>query len=395
MAITHTIQSAAIRPLREQHDALSSTLDAQSKERIAKRITVFKKRKGPLFIGSVSRNDRIFFIDNLATMLNAGLSITLALATLASEAKKKIMKRALVSIQHEIANGGLFSQGLRDHPEIFSPLFISVVQVGEVGGTLNEVLARLAAVAKKEKALRTKIVSALIYPGIVVSAMIIIIIVLMLYVFPQLISIFEDVNIELPLQTKVLISTVRFMQAYGLYVLAVFLLLIAALIFARRLRQIRHMFDWVFLRLPFMGRVARELSLTRIFGNLKMLLTSGVPIVQSFTISSRTAGNLVYEKAMQEVARQLELGKSVHEMLAQDPNLFPTLVVTMSRVGEETGKLDEIMGKLEMFYETRVENVFANLSTIIEPVLLLCIGVMVGFIAVSIILPIYNLAQAF
>jgi type IV pilus assembly protein PilC len=149
------------------------------------------------------------------------------------------------------------------------------------------------------------------------------------------------------------------------------------------------------LRIPFFGKVAKELALTRILGNIKMLMVSGVPIVQAFTIGSKTAGNLVYEDELIRISRKLELGNSLHTILSQRPGLFPSLAVTMAKVGEETGKLDEIMGKLQSFYENRVDTVFSNLSTIIEPFLLLSIGVMVGFIAISVIMPIYNLAQAF
>jgi type II secretory pathway component PulF len=328
-------------------------------------------------------------------MLNAGLSLSLALKTLSTETRNKAMKRALASIEHVIDNGRQLSDGLAEHPEVFPPLFIAVIRVGEAGGTLSEVLARLADIAKKEKALRTKVISALIYPAIVVVAMIVIIVILMLYVFPQLIGIFNEVGADLPVQTKVLIAVVNFMQAYGLYVAGGSIVMLLLLLMGRKIRSVHKLYHAVMLRIPFVGKVAQELALTRVLSNIKMLMVSGVPIVQAFTIGSKTAGNLVYEDALVQISKKLELGNALHAVLAQQPRLFPSLAVTMAKVGEETGKLDEIMGKLHTFYQDRVDTIFSNLSTIIEPFLLLSIGVMVGFIAVSVIMPIYNLAQAF
>lgn len=396
-AATATMQASVQQPLRQQQGAPSSLPTSAEKSKasqVVKRQQQRKKRKGMTLFG-VSQNEKIFFIDNLATMLTAGLSLSLALKTLITETKSKVMKRALLSIEHVIDNGRQLSDGLAEHPEVFPPLFIAVIRVGEASGTLSEVLARLADIAKKEKALKTKVISALIYPAIVVMAMIAIVIILMVYVFPQLITIFNEVGVELPLQTKILIAVVNFLQAYGIYVAGGSLVMILALLLGRKIRSVRRIYHVILLHVPFIGRVAQELALTRVLANIKMLMVSGVPIVQAFTIGSKTAGNLVYEDELLRISKKLELGNALHAVLAQKPGLFPSLAVTMAKVGEETGKLDEIMGKLQTFYENRVDTVFSNLSTIIEPFLLLSIGVMVGFIAVSVIMPIYNLAQAF
>ncbi len=388
---------APMQPLRKQEGALSSLPTPTQKEQAVQVVKQQreKKEKKPLISLGVSQNEKIFFIDNLATMLTAGLSLSLGLRTLSTETKNKTMKRALRSIEHVIDNGRQLSDGLAQHPEVFPPLFVAVIRVGEAGGTLSDVLIRLAAIAKKEKALRSKVISALIYPAIVVLAMIAIVFILMLYVFPQLIAIFEDVGAELPIQTRILIATVHFFQNYGVYIGLGAILLFILFIFGRRFKKIHRFYHLMLLGMPFFGKIAKELALTRILGNIKMLMVSGVPIVQAFTIGSKTAGNLVYEEELVRISRKLELGNSLHTILSQRPALFPSLAVTMAKVGEETGKLDEIMGKLQAFYENRVDTVFSNLSTIIEPFLLLSIGVMVGFIAVSVIMPIYNLAQSF
>ena len=386
----------AVKPLRQQFGIPSSQPTAHDQQRLAKKPKMLKRHGKKVFmVRRISRNDRIFFIDNLATMLNAGLTLSLALRTLIGEAKHKAMRLAIEDIERTVDNGNQFSEGLLDHPEIFSPLFIAVVRVGETGGKLGEVLTRLTEIAKKERALRSKVINALIYPAIVSIAMVGIVVVLMLYVFPQLISIFKEVNVALPLQTRILIGTVGFLQEYGIFVgfavIALFFLFLAS----RKIRSVHRFYHAVLLRLPFIGGVVRELSLTRLLSNLQMMMTSGVPIVQAFTIGSETAGNLVYEDTLLAVAKKLELGNALHTAFAEYPSLFPSLTVTMAKVGEETGTLDEIMGKLQSFYEQRVENIFANLSTIIEPAMLIVIGIMVGFIAVSVILPIYDLAQAF
>lgn len=382
--------------LRQKQAAPSSQLtrDERSKAQEAAQ-QVPRKHGSHTFSFGVSMNEKIFFIDNLATMLTAGLSIADALQTLMTEVRRGTMKRAIRSVLFQIENGGHLSDGLLQHPEIFPPHFISVIQVGEASGALSDVLTRLAQILKKDKALRSKVITAMIYPSIVVTAMIVIVIILMIYVFPQLIAIFEEVNVELPLQTKILIGVVRFMQDNGLYVGGVAVIVGSLLISGRKVRRVRYFYDSILLRLPLVGTIAREVVLVRIMGNLQMLLVSGVPILDAFHIVSRAANNLVYERALLEMANELEFGKSLHESMGMRRLLFPTIAVTMVRVGEETGKIDEVMVKLHSFYEGRVDTVFGNLSTIIEPVLLLMIGVAVGFIAVSVIMPIYNLAQAF
>ena len=386
-------QPPVAEPLREQANALSSVPDPTVRQTFEAPVKRRKKKHG--LLGHVSQNEKIFFIDNLATMLQAGLPLVMALSTLAMEAKSKTMRKALMATKFTVDSGGKLSEALKEHPEIFPPLFISVIEVGEAGGTLSDVLTRLAITVKKSKSLKSKIVNAMLYPVIVVIAIIVVVIVLMIYVFPQLIAIFKEVNVDLPIQTKIVIAMVDISQQYGLYILMGGFGFLAALMFGSRVRRIKHFYHAVAMRMPFVGGVWREVALTRAIGNLRMLMVSGVPIVEAFTITARTAGNLIFEDAFNEIGHEIELGQSVHESFAKRPRLFPSLSVSMARVGEETGKLDEIMGKLETFYEGRVENVFANLSTIIEPVLLLSIGVVVGFIAVAVIMPIYSLAQAF
>lgn len=396
MANAATRTAAQPPSLRQKQASPSSTLTRDERSKAQKAAQQTPRRHGShTFSFGVSMNEKIFFIDNLATMLTAGLSIADALQTLMTEVRRGTMKRAIRSVLSQIENGGHLSEGLMQHPEIFPEHFISVIQVGEASGALSDVLTKLAQILKKDKALKSKVITAMIYPSIVVVAMIVIVIVLMLYVFPQLISIFEEVNVELPLQTKILIGTVNFTQKYGLYIGAVSLVLLTLLISGRKVHRVRYFYDSVLLRLPMFGGMAREVVLVRIFGNLQMLLISGVPILDAFHIVSRTANNLVYERALLEMANELELGKSLHESMSLRRHLFPTITITMVRVGEDTGKIDEVMIKLHAFYEGRVDTVFGNLSTIIEPVLLLMIGVAVGFIAVSVIMPIYNLAQAF
>lgn len=319
----------------------------------------------------------------------------MALETLIPEARTKRMKRVLQSIKFSIDAGGKFSETLKQFPDLFQPLYISVVEVGEAGGTLIEVFIKLAEIAKKARNLRSKIINALLYPVIVLIAMIVIVVILMLYVFPQLIAIFEEVKVELPLQTRILIGIVNAVQHYWIYMAAVAVALLLFFFLGLRYRRFRKILHQITLRVPFVGGLSREIVLIRLCGNLKMLMESGVPIVQGLTITARTAGNLAYEDAVVEIAHEVEFGKSLHEVFEKRPRLFPSLMVSLTRVGESTGKFDEILGKLESFFQTRVENVFANLSTIIEPALLLTVGAAVGFIAVSVIMPIYNLAQAF
>ncbi|MFA6307278.1 MAG: type II secretion system F family protein [Patescibacteria group bacterium] len=343
----------------------------------------------------VSLTDKMLFMDNMSTMLRAGLSITPALKTIKNEIKNKYFKDILDYLCEHIENGQTLSTGLKHYPKVFPSMVVATVEVGENTGMLADTFGHLADIIKRQKELRSKVVGAMMYPVIVIIALIIVSGFLALVIFPQLIDLFESGGVKLPFILRA-VSGINFVvRNYWHFSIGGFigLLILIKFIFSKaRPKLALHTF---ILKTPFLGKLSRELELTRFAGNLNALLAAGLPIVQSMEIVSKTLSNTRYQKEVAIIAKELEKGTSLQASMAKRPNLFPSLTVQLIQVGESTGQLEEILAKIFEFYENRVNNVLDNLSTILEPVLLVIVGVAVGFIAVSVIGPMYELTNSF
>ena len=391
-------QTAPVSPLRKKHDAADSKVtdklisqlatkhETQPKERKSRSRLVFKKH--------VKSADRMLLLDNLSTMLGAGLGITDALSILSEEIKNKQLKEVLENVRHGIEIGKSFSDGLELYPHIFPSLITSTIRVGEVSGTLVEVLARLAEMARRENQLKRKVIGALMYPTVVVFAMIVVGVIMLTYVFPQIVGVFVESDIKLPKQIIFINWMGDFLRAYGFYLLGGFFLIGIGLYFLMKVRNVRKKFDRLIIKIPLVGtKIIKGAIIARIALNLRTMLTSGLPIVDGIKTIAKTIGNLEYKDHLVAIAGEVEVGRSIHDSLAARPHLFNPIVIRMVKVGEGTGKLDDILQKLGMYYEDKVNDILGNISTIIEPALLLVVGVVVGFIAVSIIGPIYEIAN--
>ncbi len=352
------------------------------------------KSKGLIF-GRVTTTDQMVFLDNLSTMIKAGLALAPALLTLTKEIKNKYFRKILEHLYEMIENGQSLSDGMKKYPKSFSDMIISAVEVGENTGALAESLAHLAGILSSQKKMRSKVISALIYPTVVIIAMIGISVFLAFFVFPQLIGTFEEAGVKLP----PILLAVQFItwaiQAYGWYILAGVTAIIFLFSMIFRIPAVKLWSATVILRVPFVGNLIRELSISRFANNLQALLASGLSIVRSLEIVSKTVPNLKYRQVILLMAKELEKGKSLAASMADRPHLFTSLSIQLSHVGEDTGELDGILKKIGEYYEDRVSNVLTNLSSIIEPVLLVTVGVAVGFIALSVIAPMYELTQSF
>lgn len=398
MATTTTIEPHALTPLRQQHGAPDSVVHHARYERIAESLKRKPRVKKSSFFAlsrGIKATDRMLLMDNLSTMLAAGLGITDALTILVEEMKHKRLKHALMNVRDGIEVGKSFSEGLQMYPEMFPPLQTATIRVGEVSGTLVDVLARLAEMARRENQLRRKVIGALMYPTIVLFAMIVVGIIMLTYVFPQIISVFIESNIKLPFQIVFINTVSDILRNYGFFILGGFLALCVLVYFILKIRKVRKFVHRLSLRMPLVGtQIIKGSILARITLNLRTMLMSGLPIVEGVKIISSTIGNLEYRDELGAIASEIEVGRSIHESFAARPHLFTAIVTRMVKVGEETGKLDDILQKLGTYYEEKVDDILGNLSTIIEPVLLLLMGVVVGFIAVSIIGPIYDVANS-
>lgn len=345
--------------------------------------------------GRVTLTDKMMFMDNLSTMLKAGLSLAPALNTLSKETKNKYFADIIKRLYQFVENGQLVSTGMKDYPKVFPEMMVATIEVGESTGMMADTMGHLASILKAQKRLQGKITSALMYPCIVLIAIIGVSLFLAMFVFPQMVVIFQGSGVKLPfvlLAVQFINTTIR---TQGWYILGSLVLLILLLKIIFHYPKPKLWLDTMVLKVPFAGNIIREISLTRFTGNLHALLLAGLSIIRSLEIVAKTINNRLYRQVVLEMSKELEKGISLSKAMSSRPYLFPSIAIQLCSVGETTGELENILLKVSNFYEERVDSVMANLSVIIEPVLLIIVGLAVGFIAVSVIGPIYELTSKF
>lgn len=341
----------------------------------------------------VSLRDKIFFTKNLGVMLKAGLSLGKALEALAEQATTAKFKKILTAVEDKVKKGHSFAEALKDHPKTFNELFISMIESGEASGNMEEVLKQLHKQMSRDQELISKVKGAMIYPSIVVTAMVGIGTAMMIFVVPKFVSIFEEVNAELPIITRMLISVSKFITSNGLVVALALIILVTVAVYFFRTERGKKFLHMIFLKLPIMAPISKKINLARFSRTLSSLLNTDIPIVQSFEITAKVLGNFYYKQALREAAEKIKKGEQVNDVLRKHYKLFPAVVVQMITVGEETGSLDSILDEVASFYEDDVDQTMKNLPTIIEPILMLILGAGVGFMAVAIMMPMYSLTQ--
>lgn len=364
----------------------TDTPNAASQKKSKFKLTLSFKR--------VSVIEKVFFTQNLQVMVRAGLSISNALNTIAAQTNNKYFIEVIRQIASQVERGIPMSDAMEHFPKIFPELYVNMVRAGEKSGKLDEVLAQLTTQLRKNHELIAKVRGAMTYPVIVVLAMVGIGIAMMIFVVPKMTAVFADVNASLPLPTLILINTSNFLVAHGWIVLAAAILLI--LLFARIIHTHggRHLWHNLVLHMPIVNPIIKKINLAKFSRTFSSLLKTDIPIVQAFHITSTTLGNVLYSEAVESASDRVKKGVSVATILRDYPRLFPPLITQMTAVGEETGTLDTILTELAQFYEDDVDRTMSNLATIIEPILMLILGVGVGGMAVAIIMPMYSLAEA-
>ncbi|MBI5465883.1 MAG: type II secretion system F family protein [Candidatus Kerfeldbacteria bacterium] len=375
--------------LRNKGLVLTHAEAVQANQTSSKKMTF----KIPWLGGRVSSADKIFFAQNLQVMIKAGLSVAIALKTQAAQTSSKAFKEVLEDVYQKVDRGIPLSDALGGYPKVFSELFVNMVRAGEKSGKLEEVLQQVTTQLRKSHALISKVRGALTYPVIVVVAMICIAIAMMVFVIPKITAVFQEVNATLPLPTRLLIATSDFMIHNSLWLLAG--TIIFAVLFVRFIHTPygRHLWHALLLKLPIFSPILRKINLAKFARTFSSLLKTDIPIVQAFQITATTLGNVLYRQAIEDAAERVKKGVAISSIIRDYPKLFSPLIIQMTTVGEETGTLDSILDELAQFYEEDVDRTMSNLSTIIEPILMLLLGVGVGGLAVAIILPIYSLTQ--
>lgn len=358
-------------------------------------IKAHKEGAGDIKIfGKPSLGDVANFTRQLATMINSGLPLTDSLTILHKQTEKEQFREVIVQLAEAIQGGGTFADALSKHEDVFSLAYANIIRAGESSGTLDSVLQNLADTLEKDREFQSKVKGAFIYPGIIVSAMVLVAAIILIFVVPKLTELYTDLDIALPLPTVILIFVSGITAKFWWLFIILGVVGFTALKKYRKTPQGALITDKIILKIPIMGKLNRDSSMTELTRIMGALSGAGVPILEALKISSSVATNSVHRQAISRAATLVEKGTPLSKALAQD-EIFPPILPQMVAVGEETGKMDEVLNKVSHFYELEVEHQVKNLTTALEPIIMIILGIMVGLLVISIILPIYNITSAF
>jgi type IV pilus assembly protein PilC len=342
------------------------------------------------FSGKVKIAELIVFTNNLSGMIKAGLSLYRALSVLQKQTKKPLMTKIITSLSADINSGETLSAGLAKFPDAFSKLFVSMTKAGEESGNLAGALTDIGANLEKANSLTKKIKGALMYPGVIMSAMVVIGVLMFAFVVPTLAGTFKELGVVLPTSTRVIIWLGNF---FSNNLILTFLILCGfggGMFYLFRAPFMAKYIDYIVLRLPVIGGIAKELNTARTARTMSSLLLSGVPITRAIDITGDVVQNIYYKKVLADARIAVEKGSPLSVVFDENAKLYPVMMTEMIQVGEETGKLSDMLLQIAHFYEEEIENKTKNLSTIIEPILMIIIGSGVGFFAISMISPLYS-----
>lgn len=348
--------------------------------------------KIPGFGPKVKGKDVVIFTRQFATMIDSGLPLVQALEILSKQAENKAFKKVLEGTKEHVETGGTLAEGMGKHPEAFDNLFVNMVQAGESGGILDVILERLSVHMEKAMKLKREIKTAMIYPGVVVSAAVIVTSVLLIFVIPTFAELFQDFGAALPLPTQMVINLSNFVCANWFFIFGGFAAVIWS--FIRFLKQERgkEVIHPIALKLPVFGNIIRKVAVARFTRTLGTMISSGVPILDALNICARTAGNKVVERDVLRARLSISEGKSMVEPLSES-DVFPPMVVQMIGVGESTGALDAMLQKIADFYEDEVDNAVTAMKQMIEPIMILVLGVIIGGLVIAMYLPIFKMGS--
>ncbi len=346
------------------------------------------------FFKRVKTQDLMIFTRQFATLLASQVPLSDSLANLYKQTAKPTLKEAVYEIANDIDAGFSLSQALERHRSIFSEFYVNMVKSAEVTGRLSEVLSFLADYLEKQSALVAKVKNALTYPAFVIGLFIVVVIVMVTMVFPQITPIFAQANIEIPFFTRILLGFGQFMADWWFFFVVALIALIVVLVDYFQTNEGKVVLDTIVLKVPIVGPLFQKLYISRFAESARVLIKGGLTIPQAVEISSRTIGNAVYEELLHEVAGQIRKGKLLSQSLASMPE-FPPLVSQLLSVGESTGRMEDLLSKINDFYSRQVDDTVNNLVTLLQPILMVLIGVVVAVLFASILLPIYNLSQVF
>lgn len=342
-------------------------------------------------ITGVSLEEKMMFSRNLSVMISSGIAISRAMEVLQKQTKSPTFKKVISNVNNDIRSGKNFSDAISEYPKVFGQLYSSMVKAGEVSGNLDETLEVLADQLEKEHELKSKVKGAMVYPAVIVTAMVGIGILMMIMVVPQLKSIFGDLGVELPVTTRAIIATSDFLTEFWWAFLASLPFFIYGTKKFLDTSRGEKGLAFVVLHVPLFRTLSKKINNAGFSRTLSSLISGGVPILEALKIVSETLTNVYYRESLVMAADEIKKGKNLYQILGEHPNLYTPLMLEMIQVGEESGKLSELLSRVAEFYEGEVTDTTDNMSSIIEPILMIFIGGAVGFFAISIMQPIYGM----
>lgn len=349
-------------------------------------------KKGKTSGGKVALQDLVIFTRQLATMIDAGLAMVQCLQGLAEQTQNKVMRDVIKDVCTRVESGDSFSEALMKHPKVFNRLYVSMVAAGEKGGLLAEILARLATYLENTARLRKKVKSAMMYPTIVTIVAIVITTFLLVKVIPVFGEIYDGFGAKLPGPTQFLINLSHIVRDWFLLIFLGLGGLVYAWLYFIKTKSGREFWDARRIKLPIFGPIAHKICLARFSRTLSSLIRSGVPILEVLQIVSQTVGNVVMEKAIKQASGDIERGEGISAALGKHP-VFPNMLIRMCTAGEQTGKMDAMLERISDFLDDEIETTLSGLTSLIEPILIVFLGVVVGGMVICMFLPIFKLSE--
>jgi type II secretory pathway component PulF len=344
------------------------------------------------YFGKVKTADLVIFTREVAVLSNAGLPLIKALMSLRDQMQDNKLRLVLSQVIEGIERGDSFSESLARFPNVFSRLYVNMIKSGELSGSLDEVLKRLATLLEKQQRLLKRVKAALIYPAFVLGMALIILSLLMIFVVPTFTKMFEEMNSELPAPTQVLIGMSNLFVSYWYVIAAGIIALSYGFMYLLKVPAFKYYFDLIVLKIPVLGKLIQRVTISRLCRTLGTLFNSGVPILNALYVVQEATTNLVYANCIPKIIDSVKEGESF-ALLMEQTKLFPNLVTKMVGVGEETGQLSDMLIQVADTYEEDIDVLVASLSSLMEPLLIVIMGLIVGFIVISMFLPLFNLTE--
>jgi type IV pilus assembly protein PilC len=345
-------------------------------------------------VSTIKLIDKITFIKNLSVMIKAGLPVARALRILIEQTTNKKFSKIIAEISKSVESGNTLADSLGKYPNVFSSIFVNMVKVGEVSGNLEQNLNYLAEQLQRDYDLVSKARGALTYPIVVIFALVIVGFLMFTFVLPKLTATFVELNVELPFMTKIVIAIVDVFAKYGIFLLLGFFGLVGVFVWWRKTAMGKSVLHKLYIYVPVFSAIVVKINTARFVRTFSSLIKSGLPITEALEASSHVVGNIYYQKAISEAGSKVKIGSPLATGFKKYPRMFSSLVVQMMEVGEESGTTDAVLAEVAEFYEQEVDQSMKNLSSIIEPMIMMVIGAVVGFMAVALVSPIYNISQS-